>query len=139
MKHLSETCSCGNNCPLIGSSHSEFCGCPIGTKSIEDAGLGSCVLRVLIDIGDVCVNGGSCDVSDRCDNKCQNGDCLQISGSYLCSCKPGFLGSFCEKTLDYCESFPCSPGNCTTLGKSYKCQCAENCAFVENGYESCIC
>ena len=42
---------------------------------------------------------------------CQNGgECLDAANSFICQCKPGFVGPLCEINFDECVSGPCMNG-----------------------------
>ena len=46
---------------------------------------------------------------DNCQSSpCQNeGHCSDALDSYMCTCRPGFTGSFCETNIDDCRDHVC--------------------------------
>ncbi len=53
---------------------------------------------------------------------CQNGQCINRGGSFICQCPPGYSGNRCE-IKDPCTPNPCVNGQCMNQGGNYLCQC----------------
>ena len=54
----------------------------------------------------------------------QGGTCVNIFGSYLCNCLPGFSGTRCELNINECSSHPCVNGaTCLDLRGLFRCIC----------------
>lgn len=50
--------------------------------------------------------------------------CQALDIGFLCICKPGYSGIYCETEIDECESQPCmNSGSCQDGINSYKCFC----------------
>ena len=70
-----------------------------------------------------------------------NGTCINLEGSYQCSCPPGFTGINCELDIDECLTAPCKfGGTCVNTIGSYFCQCppgrsGKNC---DGDYDECL-
>ncbi len=90
-----------------------------------------------------CSNGKICKLAanennyvcsdDGCQtNPCQNdGVCSIDSNSKLeCTCKSGFIGSFCETAVNQCDSNPCKNGFCVPSSKGFFCLCDRKLAFI---------
>lgn len=77
--------------------------------------------------------GHRCEIDvDECaeENKCQNNStCIDDIGSYRCECPTGFIGTYCEKQIDYCSTKEFNP--CQNDAKCVK--------DVVNNYYQCIC
>ena len=42
-----------------------------------------------------------------------NGTCIELPGSFSCSCQPGYQGRTCQTDVDECLDNPCGgQGNC---------------------------
>ncbi|KAL3981791.1 EGF-like domain family protein [Acanthocheilonema viteae] len=94
----------------------------------------TCITRPKVngDIGYVCIcplnkAGTFCNESiDYCKpvNPClHDGICQRKDDGYMCHCKPGYRGNYCQHNL--CSPNPCqNNGNCTILSlTSYRCSC----------------
>ncbi len=58
-----------------------------------------------------CLNGGACDISTANTIETTTNNLLQYGE---CTCKPGFIGGFCQNNISYCVEDPCFEGvNCT--------------------------
>ena len=62
---------------------------------------------------------GMCNITACSSNPCRNqGACLVRGSSFVCDCRAGWRGDFCEKDRDECEI--CENGVCTpSNGKSW--------------------
>ena len=53
-----------------------------------------------------------------------NGFCVNLPGSFRCSCFQGFTGPRCETNINECESFPCqNDGTCLDEPGAFRCIC----------------
>ena len=65
-------------------------------------------------------------VSIFSDHKCENeGECIDLANGYMCNCKPGWDGDYCEHAEDTCMKYdPCKAGStCVSQFLGYKCMC----------------
>ncbi|KAI3385588.1 hypothetical protein SNEBB_010771, partial [Seison nebaliae] len=75
-------------------------------------------------------------------NRCNNGDCVNLRGSYVCICKTGWTGHHCDTDINECQVMkPCRNGaTCTNLSPTaglYFCTCNgrfayKNCTYNYN-------
>nr|XP_039270716.1 MAM and LDL-receptor class A domain-containing protein 2-like [Styela clava] len=85
--------------------------------------------------------GTYCDTKDYCyPNPCEHGGtCTTFTTTYVCQCRPGYLGDNCETDIDECQSSPCMNGaQCLDLSNAYQCECVgqyfgERCNKIEGG------
>ena len=55
---------------------------------------------------------------------CQSGGkCYVNSGTALCYCQAGYIGSYCETLVNNCASSPCLHGKCINAANNYTCNC----------------
>ena len=67
------------------------------------------------------VNLDECLESQPCSN---GGMCMDLPGSYLCSCPFGYAGKNCEIQLEKCDTNPCqNDALCFVVDDSYECYC----------------
>lgn len=53
-----------------------------------------------------------------------NGTCVDGINDFVCRCRPGFYGVFCEYEQNECDSQPCkNGGTCTDGLGTYRCTC----------------
>ena len=62
---------------------------------------------------------------DECQsNPCKNnGTCIDLIGSFNCTCVTGFNGTQCENNIDDCPSHGCNNGTCIDGINNYTCDC----------------
>lgn len=62
---------------------------------------------------------------DECQsNPCKNnGTCIDLIGSFNCTCVTGFNGTQCENNIDDCPSHGCNNGTCVDGINSFTCVC----------------
>ncbi|XP_078493252.1 uncharacterized protein LOC101242091 [Ciona intestinalis] len=58
-------------------------------------------------------------------NQCSNGGtCIVTENSFICECRPGFVGRLCSRAINECASSPCSNrGVCRDHINYYSCVC----------------
>ena len=58
-------------------------------------------------------------------NPCLNGgNCVNITGGYMCDCVAGFTGVNCTTDIDDCDLDPCdNNGTCIDEFNGYMCNC----------------
>ena len=82
-------------------------------------------------------------IDDCVGHKCENnGTCIDRIESYVCHCRPGYDGEYCETRIQWCDKRhnPCkNGGQCVTMGDNthYQCMCqkgwvGENCTQNED-------
>ena len=70
--------------------------------------------------------GKSCESDvNECDiGVCKNeARCENLQGSFICHCRNGFSGEFCEEGFDYCKNRSCERGTCTNRNDGFTCHC----------------
>lgn len=103
-------CDDGDNCtvdacdPLTGFCVMPAVECPEGQDC--DADTGECTENPCAP--NPCVNGG---------------ECADVGGVAVCSCPPGWTGTYCEIDIDECASNPCVNGLCSDQINAYVCSC----------------
>ena len=53
---------------------------------------------------------------------------LDADDSFLCECRPGFVGLTCEAEIDECATNACDPtgtAKCLDLDNKFECECRE--------------
>ncbi|RNA24253.1 fibropellin-1-like isoform X2 [Brachionus plicatilis] len=85
--------------------------------------------------------------AQTCENKCENGNCIDLNGVATCECFENYVGSKCD-TIDPCLEKPCVSGACFPVIQliqeipaeqiSYLCQCytgfsGQNCDTYDLG------
>ena len=87
-------------------------------------------------------------INDCFEHKCENnGTCIDRIESYVCHCRPGYDGEYCETRIQWCDKRhnPCSNGGvCQDLNTHYQCVCQKgwtgmNCTEKGNNYSNKSC
>lgn len=62
-------------------------------------------------------------IGTEVENVCKNaGRCYNAGNSHKCQCQAGYTGSYCEETVDECQSNPCRNGaTCKDYQGTYEC------------------
>lgn len=66
-----------------------------------------------------------CSAGVSVENICENGGtCRNVGNYHMCTCRPGFDGSYCATEINECASQPCQNGaTCEDLIGRYHCKC----------------
>ncbi|CAN8023631.1 unnamed protein product [Ixodes persulcatus] len=94
-----------------------------GTCKVLEEGRFSCHCPVGFQ-GDRCETNKDDCYKNKCDN---NATCVDAVDGYSCICKPGFVGTYCEKPINLCskEFSPCKNGaTCKDHKGHLTCHCA---------------
>ncbi|WAR27658.1 FBP1-like protein [Mya arenaria] len=99
-----------------------------------------------------CQNNGTCERQRYTDNyycacvpdidECEaqpcehGGTCVDLVGSSVCLCKPGFTGTICQTGVDSCETLPCENDGICRYNESsgYMCECLDGWVGRNCGY-----
>ncbi|XP_063224864.1 protein crumbs isoform X2 [Bacillus rossius redtenbacheri] len=118
----------GNNCEIDKGSPCQQNGANVCLNN------GLCEENEMGDYTCICngpFTGNHCELEMNV-RPCENNPCLHngtcrtsaLSGSYECSCVPGFTGANCETNIDECASNPCeNGGTCIDGENGYTCSC----------------
>lgn len=73
-------------------------------------------------------------VSSCQSNPCINGQCVDMSGDFVCNCNTGYTGKTCNQALptNYCLPSSCAHGTCYNISSGFICIC-------DHGYEGTRC
>ncbi|KAI1308976.1 Neurogenic locus protein delta [Halotydeus destructor] len=140
-------CQNGATCRITADNSNYTCECPLGFT-----GRNCDILASACPADNPCVNGGTCiqgpsgyqcvcppgdfDEKNNCERYqgCHQGPCKNNghcsspgpmgTGSYQCTCRPGFVGNNCEVDLDDCQGVTChNGGTCRDGPNDFRCQC----------------
>uniref|UniRef100_A0AAQ6IFM0 Notch receptor 2 n=1 Tax=Anabas testudineus TaxID=64144 RepID=A0AAQ6IFM0_ANATE len=100
-------------CPMgyYGQSCQVICLCVTASVQSEPAGNMQKLYHLLVQV--------------RLESVCKNaGRCHNVGNSHKCHCQPGYTGTYCEETVDECQSNPCrNRATCKDYQGTYECIC----------------
>ncbi len=76
------------------------------TYVVKDAGNNSATLSPFVNLC-YCLNDATCDITVANTLETTQNNLLQYGE---CTCKPGFIGGFCQNNISYCVNDPCFEG-----------------------------